>query len=90
VHADWITANPKYSSGPAPGSLLSLTQKPVTSFMTREQHQETMDLFLKAVRTNHQSNPLFAYHYNVIAVLNDIYLFSSMLTQTYYNQTVSK
>jgi len=29
-------------------------RKMVSSFMTREQHQETMDLYLRAARINHQ------------------------------------
>ena len=52
---DWVTSNPKYNAGSTPGRLETLTRKTVSSFMTREQHQETMDLYLKAARMNHQS-----------------------------------
>jgi hypothetical protein len=55
IFPDWINSNPKYSpvDGAAGANLETLNRKMVSSFMTREQHQETMDLFLKAARINH-------------------------------------
>ena len=63
---DWIKANPKYNgemnemmNGAKRKSTDKkmpsiLTQKIVSSFMTRELHQETIDLFLNAARSNHE------------------------------------
>ena len=58
VILDWFKMNPKYNSNSAVGSTnkinLSVFSKPLTSsFMAKELHDETINMFLQAARQNH-------------------------------------
>ena len=56
---DWIMMNPDYSQDIARNYNdieLGIFTKPLTSsFMSKELHDETIDMYLKAARQNHMS-----------------------------------
>ena len=56
---DWITMNPDYNQNNASNVNnveLGVFTKPLTSsFMSKELHDETIDMYLKAARQNHIS-----------------------------------
>ena len=56
VILDWIKMNPKYNSNSDATNKndLSVFSKPLTSsFMAKELHDETINMFLQAARKNH-------------------------------------
>ena len=61
--SDWITMHPsygnKFNQGGVKSGGLSVFSKPLTSsFMSRELHNETIDMYLAAARQNHTSKIL--------------------------------